>query len=31
VPLDVAVQAIAFLATPAGAAVQGQHVQLGGA
>jgi NAD(P)-dependent dehydrogenase (short-subunit alcohol dehydrogenase family) len=31
VPLDVAAQAIAFLATPAGAAVHGQHVQLGSA
>lgn len=31
VPLDVAAQAIAFLATPAGAAVHGQHVQLGAA
>lgn len=29
VSLDVAAQAIAFLATPAGAAVHGQHVQLG--
>ena len=29
VPLDAAVRAIAFLATPAGAAVHGQHVQLG--
>jgi len=29
VPLSVAAQAIAFLATPAGAAVQGQHIQLG--
>jgi NAD(P)-dependent dehydrogenase (short-subunit alcohol dehydrogenase family) len=31
VPLDAAAQAIAFLATPAGAAVHGQHVQLGSA
>ena len=31
VPLDVAAQAIAFLATPAGAAVHGQHIQLGAA
>lgn len=31
VPLDVAAQAIAFLATPSGAAVHGQHVQLGSA
>ncbi len=29
VPLDVAAQAIAFLATPQGAAVHGQHIQLG--
>ncbi|HEX3138617.1 MAG TPA: hypothetical protein VHQ87_01100 [Rhizobacter sp.] len=29
VPLDVAAQAIAFLATPGGAAVHGQHLQLG--
>lgn len=29
VPLDVAAQAVAFLATPSGAAVHGQHVQLG--
>lgn len=29
VPLDVAAQAIAFLAMPAGAAVHGQHIQLG--
>jgi NAD(P)-dependent dehydrogenase (short-subunit alcohol dehydrogenase family) len=31
VSLDVAAQAIAFLATPAGAAVHGQHIQLGSA
>jgi NAD(P)-dependent dehydrogenase (short-subunit alcohol dehydrogenase family) len=31
VTLDAAAQAIAFLATPAGAAVHGQHIQLGSA
>jgi NAD(P)-dependent dehydrogenase (short-subunit alcohol dehydrogenase family) len=31
VPLDVAARAIAFLATPEGGAVHGQHVQLGSA